>query len=119
MAIQRYLATRDVRAARRVLLISLLSDMLVASMLVLLGIAMPLKYVAGMPGAVKVVGWAHGVLFVVFCYALMVAAGHRRWPLRQTAIVFIAALIPFGPFVIDKRLKAEEEAGGHTPSDGG
>ena len=36
------------------------------SLLVLLGIAMPLKYLANQPDAVKLVGWAHGVLFVLF-----------------------------------------------------
>ena len=40
------------------------------SFLVLLGVAMPLKYLAGMPMAVKVVGWIHGVLFVAYCFAL-------------------------------------------------
>ena len=41
------------------------------SFLVLLGVAMPLKYLAGMPQAVKVVGWAHGLLFMGFCAALL------------------------------------------------
>ncbi len=79
------------------------------SFLLLLGVAMPMKYLAGQPLAVKVVGWLHGVLFVAFCYALMRAKVEHDWGVKQTAIPFIASLIPFGPFVIDKRLKALED----------
>ena len=76
-----------------------------ASFLLLLGVAMPLKYFAGMPAAVKFAGWTHGLLFIAFCMCLLVAHGERQWPLRWTALVFIAALLPFGPFWIDDRLK--------------
>ena len=80
------------------------------SFLLLLGVAMPLKYLADMPMAVKVVGWAHGLLFIIFCLALWRAKQSARWPLSSAALVFIAALLPFGPFVIDGRLR--REAGG-------
>lgn len=73
------------------------------SFLVLLGVAMPLKYLAGLPLAVTVVGWAHGVLFVLFLAALGLA--HRAGlPLRLSILVFVASLLPFGPFLIDGRL---------------
>jgi integral membrane protein len=75
------------------------------SFLVLLFVAMPLKYLAGFPVAVKAVGWVHGVLFIVFCAALLVTAVVARWPLGRAALVFVAALLPFGPFVIDRRMK--------------
>lgn len=75
------------------------------SFLVLLCIAMPLKYAAGMPIAVKVVGWAHGVLFVLFVASLWGARKEAKLPDRLSALVFIAALLPFGPFVIDRRLE--------------
>lgn len=78
------------------------------SFLVLLGIAMPLKYFAGMPLAVKIVGWIHGILFMVFCLALFRALIVARWPLRRAALLFIAALLPFGPFVIDRRAREWE-----------
>lgn len=80
------------------------------SFLVLLGVAMPLKYLAGRPGAVKVVGWIHGALFVVFCLALLRAMVSRRWPLPRAALIFVVALVPFGPFVFDRRI-AEWESG--------
>jgi integral membrane protein len=79
------------------------------SFLVLLGVAMPLKYLAGMPMAVKVVGWAHGVLFVVLVVALLKAKKEARWPIRFAGLIFVAALLPFGPFVIDRRLAREEK----------
>lgn len=78
------------------------------SFLVLLGIAMPLKYLAGQPLAVKIVGWAHGVLFIVFGFALLRAMLIARWPLSRATVVFIAALLPFGPFVIDRRMRDYE-----------
>ena len=79
------------------------------SFLVLLFVAMPLKYLAGMPWAVKTVGWAHGVLFILFCAALLRASAAAKWPLERSALVFVAALLPFGPFVIDRRIKRYAE----------
>jgi integral membrane protein len=78
------------------------------SFLVLLGVAMPLKYFAGLPAAVKVVGWVHGLLFVVLCVALANATAVARWPLGRAALVFVAALLPFGPFVVDRRMRQYE-----------
>ena len=71
---------------------------------------MPLKYLADLPMAVKVVGWAHGVLFVALCVVLFQVWRDRNWLWKRAAMVFVAALLPFGPFVIDERLKAEEDA---------
>jgi integral membrane protein len=79
------------------------------SFLLLLGVAMPLKYFAGMPLAVKLAGWMHGLLFMTFCMLLLVAHGERRWSLRWTTVILVAALLPFGPFVIDRRLRSEEK----------
>jgi integral membrane protein len=78
------------------------------SFLLLLGVAMPLKYIWGYPMAVKLVGWAHGFLFVSFCLALAQAMRHARWPLTRSLGLFIAALMPFGPFVVDSGLRAEQ-----------
>jgi len=78
------------------------------SFLLLLGVAMPLKYFAGMPLAVRIAGWTHGLLFLVFGMCLLVAQGERQWPMRWTVIVFVAALLPFGPFIIDRRLKNQQ-----------
>jgi integral membrane protein len=80
------------------------------SFLVLLGVAMPLKYFAGLPQAVTVVGWLHGILFITFCIALSQAHQEAKWTFWRSGGVLIAALLPFGPFVIDGRLRKEDEA---------
>jgi integral membrane protein len=79
------------------------------SFLVLLGVAMPLKYFAGLPEAVKLAGWTHGVLFMLFCGFLLDAKQQANWSFRQAGAVLVAALLPFGPFVIDGRLRREEK----------
>ena len=82
------------------------------SYLLLLGIAMPLKYYAGMPAAVKYTGWAHGVLFVLFMMALLHVWVAHRWPLVKVLGAFIASILPFGTFVLDAQLKKEERQAG-------
>ena len=81
------------------------------SYLLLLGVAMPLKYMAGKPEYVRVMGMAHGVLFVLLCLAILLAMRYARLSFRWACIVFIASLIPFGTWVIDKRLaRIQDEA---------
>ena len=80
------------------------------SFLVLLGVAMPLKYAAGMPLAVKYVGWAHGGLFLLFLLALFHAAAETELGFKKLVGAFIASLVPFGTFVLDKQLKRDEQA---------
>ena len=70
---------------------------------------MPLKYMAGMPMAVKIVGWLHGVLFVVFCVALLRTLLVAQWPLLRCAAIFLAGLLPFGPFIADRRMAEWDE----------
>jgi integral membrane protein len=77
------------------------------SFLVLLGIAMPLKHIGGYPLPVRIVGWIHGLLFIAYCHALLGAATERGWPWTKNAKLFVAALLPFGPFVVDKGLRSE------------
>jgi integral membrane protein len=74
------------------------------SFLVLLLVAMPFKYVLGIEWPVKVVGWAHGILFMAYCYYLLRCWIAYRWSFRFVFLAFIAALLPFGPFIIDRRL---------------
>ena len=76
------------------------------SYLVLLVVAMPLKYLAGVPQAVTVVGWIHGGLFILLSLLVALAWLDKRLSFRQSVIVMIAALLPFGPFFIDRRLAA-------------
>jgi integral membrane protein len=79
------------------------------SFLLLLGVAMPLKYLAGMPIAVKIVGWAHGLLFVALCFLLLQAIMFANWTMARAGAVFVASLLPFGPFYLDRRMKVWEK----------
>jgi len=78
------------------------------SFLVLLGIAMPLKYLLKQPMAVTVVGWIHGVLFVAFLFLAWEYKTDRNKSLKWFATAFLAAIIPTGTFFFDKKLKEEE-----------
>lgn len=79
------------------------------SFLVLLLVAMPLKYLAHMPMAVKIVGWIHGVLFVIFCFALLRTMLLAKWSVFRVALIFIGALLPVVPFFIDRRMGGYEK----------
>ena len=74
------------------------------STLVLFGIAMPLKYFAGMPRAVTVVGSIHGALFVGLVAMFVVAVGRGPISLRGALTGMLAAVFPFGPFWFDRHL---------------
>lgn len=81
------------------------------SFLVLLLVAMPLKYFAGWPLAVRVVGMAHGILFVLYVWAALQAAAERDWSWKRTAAVLAASVLPAGPFVVDAKILREEAEG--------
>lgn len=74
------------------------------SYLLLLGIAMPMKYFFGFPMAVKIVGMAHGVLFIAYCLLLALQMRANKWNLLFSIYLFVATLIPFGTFVTDRKL---------------
>ena len=74
------------------------------SFLLLLFIAMPLKYVWGYPLAVKIVGWAHGVLFILYFAQGLQTARSEQWDLKLMFFAAVASLLPFGPFVLDRHL---------------
>lgn len=74
------------------------------SYLLLLGVAMPMKYFFEMPMAVKIVGMAHGVLFIAYCLLLAVQMKANKWNLIFGVYLFVATLIPFGTFVTDRKL---------------
>lgn len=75
------------------------------SFILLLGVAMPLKYMAGMPKAVSVVGMAHGVLFIAYLYIVNECRQAFGWSYKTAALGAIASVLPFGPMVYDKWIK--------------
>ena len=74
------------------------------SYILLLGIAMPLKYFADLPQPVKITGMIHGILFLLYIVVLAYAAVVYRWSIKKIASGFIASLIPLGPFFLDRML---------------
>lgn len=80
------------------------------SYLLLLGVAMPLKYFAGMPAPVKTAGWIHGILFVLYLFAVAEATFRRHLSFTLALAALAASLIPFGTFALDARLRREERA---------
>jgi integral membrane protein len=78
------------------------------SFLVLLIIAMPLKYFLGIPEAVKLVGWIHGVLFIAYVIAVFLSIRTMRWGFIGVAIALGASLVPLGTFILDKQLKRRQ-----------
>jgi len=80
------------------------------SYLALLGVAMPLKYFADLPIAVRIVGSIHGGLFVLFCAALLQVMITSRWSVVRASLVFISSFVPVGTFLIDGWLRRQDDA---------
>lgn len=79
------------------------------SFVLLVGLAMPMKYWLEMPIFVRVFGPIHGLLFVWLCAEIAQAVFGKDWPIRHGALVFLASLFPLGPFLIDGWLKKQQE----------
>ena len=79
------------------------------SYITLLFIAMPIKYIAGNPHAVLYVGWVHGLLFLLYILALITVKINLEWKFKKTLVAFLASLVPFGTFIMDKSLRKEEK----------
>lgn len=77
------------------------------SFLVLLGIAMPLKYYADLPSAVRVVGSLHGFLFIAYALVTGLLLLRGQWSMGRSAIAMGASLLPFGTFLFDRSVKRE------------
>lgn len=80
------------------------------SFLLLLIIAMPVKYIFHEELGtllVKYIGWAHGVLFVLYAGLLFLCMIQYSWSFGKTALYFILSFVPFGTFWVDKKLKEE------------
>jgi integral membrane protein len=80
------------------------------SFLVLLGIAMPLKYMADSPGAVRIVGSIHGGLFVLYLITIFFAARYGKWSIVRIIEAIVASIIPLGPFFLERNLQRESAA---------
>lgn len=77
------------------------------SFLLLLGIAMPLKYMYMMPLGVQITGPIHGLLFMLFCAYLIMIMNRYGLPKKVGVWGFIASLLPFGTLVFDGYIKKQ------------
>jgi integral membrane protein len=77
------------------------------SYVLLLGVAMPLKYFLDFPLAVKVVGWAHGILFMGYVALLIICWVKCKWSVGRVFLYFVASLLPVMPFIVERKLKVE------------
>ena len=75
------------------------------ALLVLAGIAVPVKYMLDIPLGVKILGPVHGALFLSLMIASFTAVGRGRLKPGLAALLFVGALIPLGAFYADYRLK--------------
>jgi integral membrane protein len=74
----------------------------------LLAVTMLMKYKMDMPLPNKIVGYAHGALFIAYMSWLFLNYIERKWSLGKVFVLFIASLVPFGTFWADKNILAKE-----------
>ncbi len=86
-----------------VIIFRYLSFLEALSFLLLLFIAMPLKYLWNMPEYVSVIGMAHGVLFVLYIIGAYVMYEKLSWKFRDLMVVMLCSVLPFGPFYADRK----------------
>lgn len=81
-------------------------------LLLLVLVAMPLKYLAHHPGPVAVIGTAHGFLFMVYLVTALDLGIRLRWPWLKLGLVMLAGTIPFASFVAERRAHQDVRARG-------
>ena len=79
------------------------------SFIILLAVAMPLKYLAGKPEMVSIVGMAHGVLFVLYIFLSLVAKFEYPWSWKKMFSLWVASVVPFGTFYADYKVLRFEQ----------
>ncbi|HRG38233.1 MAG TPA: DUF3817 domain-containing protein [Bacteroidia bacterium] len=77
------------------------------SFILLVGIAMPLKYGAGILQPVRVVGMLHGVLFILYGLLLLQVTISYKWSIWKAIAAFLLSFVPFGTFFLERLLKEE------------
>jgi integral membrane protein len=80
------------------------------SFVILLCIAMPMKYMMGMPIAVRIAGSIHGLLFLLYLARLIKLRAAYQWDNRFSIQAFVASILPFGTFFFDKYLREKDAA---------
>lgn len=74
------------------------------SLLALVFIAMPVKYLLGIPEATQAIGLIHGILFVIFIVATLSISILYKWNISRVLVVMASSVLPFGTFYVDKKI---------------
>ena len=82
------------------------------SFLLLLFIAVPLKYVGGNHSLVEILGPIHGGFFLLYIAAAIFAGYIFRWRILHIFLAMLASVVPFGPFIFDAWVKRQPDAFG-------
>ena len=80
------------------------------SFILLLGIAVPLKYVGNMPEATQVPGMVHGLLFVFYIIFLIMAAIEKKWSFGTGILLFLASILPCGFLIAEFKFLKRQSA---------
>ncbi len=73
------------------------------SYLLILFVTMPLKYMFESPEPNKIIGMAHGVLFLLYIVFAIMVKFEKQWNTKTLAIVLLCSIVPFGTFWMDKK----------------
>ena len=73
------------------------------SYILLLFIAVPIKYVFDDPTYVKMIGMPHGVLFMIYIIFSFIVNIKLKWNMKELFIILIASLVPLGTFYVDRK----------------
>lgn len=74
------------------------------SLLLLLFIAMPVKYILDVPEATWAIGFIHGILFIIFVLATLTISFLQKWNITRVFMVMVSSVLPFGTFYIDRKI---------------
>lgn len=73
------------------------------SYLLLLFVAVPIKYFGDDPQYVKMLGMPHGLLFIGYIILAFLLKSHYKWNNKTFFIILIASILPFATFYVDKK----------------
>ncbi|MDA7549650.1 DUF3817 domain-containing protein [Flavobacteriaceae bacterium] len=73
------------------------------SFVILLLVAMPIKYILGNPELVRIVGMAHGILFVLYIIGALLFKNKLNWSNQILVVVILCSIIPMGPLYVDRK----------------
>ena len=80
-------------------------------LLLLVFVAMPLKYIADREAPSRIISPLHGFLYVVYVLTALVLARERRWSARRTLLVLLGGVVPFLSFWTERRVVRDELSG--------